>query len=222
MRDFFSMDGAVFQFLSKMADMLILNILFIICCLPVFTIGAAVTALFYVTLKMKDGEEGYVYKSFFRSFKQNFRQSTVIWLILLVLALIMGMDFNLIKAMEGNMHQVMLILLCMGVVIWLMIFLYVFPLQARFYNTIRGTFRNAILLALASFPKTFCMMAVLVGSVLLTFLTQATFMYGFLIWFMFGFAVIAWINSQFLYGTFQKIMPKEEAEGTEKSDNKEQ
>lgn len=215
MRDFFSMDGGVFRGLSKMADMLILNVLFIICCLPVITIGASVTALFYVTLKMKDQEEGYIYKSFFRSFKQNFRQSTVIWLILLAVALIMGLDVYLVKAMEGTMNQVMQILLWVGALIWLMIFLYVFPLQARFYNTIRGTFRNAVLLSLASFPKTFCMMAVMVLAVLLTVVTPTAFVYGSLIWFLFGFAVIAWINSQLLYGTFQKIMPKEETEDGE-------
>ena len=72
MRDFFSMDGTLFRFLSKVADIMILNLLFILCCLPVVTIGAAVTALSYVTLKMKDQEEGYIWKSFFQSFKQNF------------------------------------------------------------------------------------------------------------------------------------------------------
>ena len=71
------------RFLSKVADMIILNILFLITCIPIFTIGASMTALYYVTLRMVSGEEGPVSKDYFRSFKQNFRQATVIWLILM-------------------------------------------------------------------------------------------------------------------------------------------
>ena len=93
MRALFDMDNAFFRGMSKVADLCILNVVFLICCIPVFTIGAATTALSYVTLKMKDGEEGYILKSFFKSFRQNFKQSTVIWLLMVLIGLVLGLDF---------------------------------------------------------------------------------------------------------------------------------
>ena len=164
MRDFFSMDGTLFRFLSKVADIMILNLLFILCCLPVVTIGAAVTALSYVTLKMKDQEEGYIWRSFFQSFKQNFGQATVIWLIMLVLGAVLGVDLWLTGAMQGNLQLLMRVCVGAGILVWLMVFLYVFPLQSRFYNTIGITMKNALLLAIGNFPRTACMILVMIGA----------------------------------------------------------
>ena len=218
MRDLFSMDGTLFRFLSKVADMMILNLLFILCCLPVVTIGASATALSYVSLKMKDQEEGYIWKSFFRSFKQNFGQATVIWLIMLVLGAVLGVDLWLTGAMQGNMQLMMRVCVGAGILVWVMVFLYVFPLQSRFYNTIGTTMKNALLLAIGNFPKTACMILVLIGAAVLTFWDNMTFWYGILVWLMFGFAVIAWINSRFLYGIFAKITPGEEADANDQAD----
>lgn len=213
MRDFFSMDGTLFRFLSKVADIMILNLLFILCCLPVVTIGAAVTALSYVTLKMKDQEEGYIWKSFFQSFKQNFGQATVIWLIMLALGAVLRVDLWLTGAMHGNLQLLMRVCVGAGILVWLMVFLYVFPLQSRFYNTIGMTMKNALLLAIGNFPRTACMILVMIGAAVLTVWNNMTFWYGILVWLMFGFAAIAWINSQLLYGIFAKLMPEEAAAG---------
>lgn len=212
MNNLFNMDGPLFRFLSKVADLMILNIVFLICCIPIVTIGASITALSYVTLKMQDGEEGYVFRTFLRSFRQNIKQSTVIWLFMLLLAAVMVLDFSIIANMEGTMSMVMKVLVGMGALIWLMIFVYVFPLQARFYNTIKATIQNAVLLSIANFPKTFCMMAVTVIAFFATIWNSYTIWYGLLIWILLGFALISWINSHFLYGIFKKLMPAEEEE----------
>ena len=212
MNNLFNMDGPLFRFLSKVADLMILNIIFLISCIPIVTIGASITALSYVTLKMKDGEEGYVFKTFFRSFRENFKQATLIWLMMLVLAVVMAVDFLIIGNMEGTMSMVMKVLVGMGALIWLMEFTYVFPLQSRFYNTIKGTLQNALLLAIANFPKTFCMMAVTIFAVLATLWNSYTVWYGLLVWILLGFAVISWINSHFLHGIFKKLMPAQEEE----------
>ena len=71
-------EGSPFQgFLNKVTDLLILNLVTLLLCLPVITAGAALTAMHYVLLKMVRGEEGYIVKSFFRAFKREFRQATV-------------------------------------------------------------------------------------------------------------------------------------------------
>lgn len=215
MGEFFSMDGSVFRFLSKVADLMVLNLLFLVCCIPIVTAGASFTALAYVTLKMKDQEEGYVWKSFLRSFRQNFRQSTAIWLLLLALAALLWADFRISSVMEGTGGQAVRILAGAGGLVWFMVFLYVFPLQARFYNTIGGILRNALLLALGNFPRTLAMMLVTGAAACITFFNGYTLWYGLLFWILLGFALLAWLNSHLLYGAFLKIMPSRE-EGTEK------
>ena len=88
---FFNIDSPIMVGLNKLADLIWLNILTFICCIPIITVGASITALNYVALKMVRNEEGYVTRSFFKSFKQNFKQATIIWLImLLVAAIIIG------------------------------------------------------------------------------------------------------------------------------------
>ena len=72
----FSLDSPLFSFLNKVADLILLNILTMICCLPIITIGASMTALHYVVLKMVRDEESYIVRSYFKSFRQNFKQAT--------------------------------------------------------------------------------------------------------------------------------------------------
>ena len=83
---FFNMDNKFFVFMGRIADLCMLNILCIVCCIPVITAGASLTALYYVTMKMVRNEESYIFRSFFKSFKQNFKQATVINLIMLAAA----------------------------------------------------------------------------------------------------------------------------------------
>ena len=87
MNRFFNMDNKFFVFMGRVADLLLLNFLCILCCIPVVTAGASITALYYVTLKMARDEESYIARSFFRSFKQNFKQATIINIIMLCLSI---------------------------------------------------------------------------------------------------------------------------------------
>ena len=76
---FFNLDSPVMVALTKMADLIIVNLLAFFCCLPIITVGASMTALHYVVLKIVRDEECYIVKSFFKSFKENFKQATVIY-----------------------------------------------------------------------------------------------------------------------------------------------
>ena len=95
---FFNLDSPVMVALTKMADLIIVNLLAFFCCLPIITVGASMTALHYVVLKIVRDEECYIVKSFFKSFKENFRQATVIWLIEVLLIIIFAADFWIITA----------------------------------------------------------------------------------------------------------------------------
>ena len=85
----FDMNNTFFRFMSKVADLCILNIICVICCIPVITAGASITAMYYVTLKMVRNEDAYIVRSFFKSFKQNFKQATIINLIMLLIGVVL-------------------------------------------------------------------------------------------------------------------------------------
>ena len=105
----FNMDNKFFTVMGRVADLIMLNVVFLICCLPIVTIGASLTALHYVTLKMTRNEESYIIRSFFKSFKQNFKQATVINLIMLAVAAILYMDLRIVGNIGGTMSQVLYI-----------------------------------------------------------------------------------------------------------------
>jgi uncharacterized membrane protein YesL len=123
----FNMDNKFFTVMGRVADLIMLNVVCLICCLPIVTIGASLTALHYVTLKMARNEESYIIRSFFKSFKQNFKQATIINLIMLVIAAILYMDLNIVPNLGGTMSQVLYILFIAFGIIYLMVFLYIYP-----------------------------------------------------------------------------------------------
>lgn len=90
----FNYDNPVWRFVGKLGDLILLNILWIICSIPIFTIGASTTAVYYVTLKLVRDDDGYTIKSFFRSFKENFKQATALWLMFLVTGLVLLFDLR--------------------------------------------------------------------------------------------------------------------------------
>ncbi|MBN2947221.1 MAG: YesL family protein [Blautia sp.] len=208
---FFSMDNKFFTFMGKVADLFILNILCLICCIPIVTAGASITAMFYVTMKMVKNEEAYIIKSFFKSFKQNFKQATVINLIMLVLAVILYVDMSIVKQMGQPLGQIMNIIFLAFSVLYVMVFLYIYPVLAKFYNSTRNTFINAVLMSVRHLPYTVLMAAVCACPIILvsfapTFRMQATIA---LICLVIGGAVVAYCNSFFLDKIFQNYIPED-------------
>lgn len=92
MNNLLSLDGPIMQLINKIVYSVYLNILWFICCIPIVTVGASTTALFYVTLKIARNEEGHITKAFFRSFRENLKQGTLIWMILLAFRIILGIN----------------------------------------------------------------------------------------------------------------------------------
>ncbi len=100
----FNIDSPVMRFLGKVADLMILNLVTLVCCIPIVTIGASLTAMHYVLLKMVRDRECYIVRSFFKSFKANFKQATVIWLIILLVLVIFAADLRIINASGSEEH----------------------------------------------------------------------------------------------------------------------
>ncbi len=154
MKKFFDMHGKVFNALTKLANLLWLNILTVICCIPVVTAGASLTAMYNVTMAMTRDEESYITKSFFKAFKSNFLQATAMWLIVLAGVVVLLLDIHIVGNYLPQFASIMLIPMCAIFLILVAIYLYAFPLQAFFNNTIRGTLGNSLKLAVAHLPYT--------------------------------------------------------------------
>ena len=199
--------------MSKVADLCILNIICVICCIPVITAGASITAMYYVTLKMVRNEDAYIVRSFFKSFKQNFKQATIINLIMLLIGVVLYIDLNVSKAMQGGAGQIFQVIFMAFVLIYFILFLYVYPVLARFYNTIKNTIKNALFMAVRHLPYTVVMVLIAACPLLLllvkSYQIQSTL---FVLFLLMGFALIAYCNSFFLVKIFDNYMPKEEDE----------
>ncbi len=209
----FNFEGPVFTFLSRLADLFWLNLLFIVCCIPVITIGAATTALYYVTLKMAKDEEGYITRSYFKSFKENFKQATVIWIGFLVVGMIMITDLRIVNG--GNTAEIlsipalgnviMVAVFLMGIVI-LMVGTYIFPILAQFDNTIKNTAKNAFLISIRHLPYTIAMLVITAIPVVLIWFFPALFILVLIM-----FSATAYFNSKLFNKIFVLYMPKEDS-----------
>lgn len=154
MGNFFNPEGSIMKALSRIADLAILNVLWLICCVPVVTAGAATTALFSVTLKMVKNEESYIFREYMKALRRNFKQSTIIWVILLAAMLVLGTDYYIMCQWDSQLRYPMLTVIILAGLVLLFVELYIFPLVAKFENTIKEYFKNAALMSVRHLPYT--------------------------------------------------------------------
>lgn len=224
MNNLFNPDNKFFAFMTKVANLIILNILCLICCLPIVTLGASVTALYYMTMKMVRNEETYIVKGFFHSFRQNLKQSIVINLIMLLLGLLLIFDFYFARKMSGTgtFYTVLGYVFLFLMLLYAMVLTYIYPMLAKFYNSVGRTFKNALLLSIRHLPQTLLMIAIAVIPPLAMIYGSAQFFSTMLmIYALLGFAVIAYINSTFLVKIFDKYIPQEETPESSEDANRE-
>ena len=212
MGSFFNMDNPFFRFMGRVADLMILNLIFIVCCIPVVTIGPAITAMYYTTLKMVRNEESYIVKGFFHSFKQNLKQGIFINLILLAVGVFLFLDLRIVVGnFQGFAGKAMYVVIWLGIVLYAMIFVYIYPLLSRFYNTIRNTFINAILISIRHLPKTVLLILLTLCPILIFFIPQAMISSLLILLFILvGFATLAYAKSMILVKILDNYMPPEE------------
>lgn len=127
----FSYDNPVWRFMGRVADVFVLSMLWALCSLPVITMGASNSALYYVTLKMARGHEGYLIKSYMKAFRDNFRQATILWILMLAAGFFLVADMYWMYGQESR-AAVFLFWLCATLaILYLFVAVMIFPLQAR-------------------------------------------------------------------------------------------
>lgn len=204
MGDFFRYDNKLMLVLEKIVSVFYVSILWMFACIPVFTIGAATTAMYYTVNKVLRHDRGYIWREFWGAFRSNFKQSTVIWLITMAFSALMCLDTYIMwnYAQAGAAYGNLYVIFVIALVVTVMWAIYVFPYVARFANTTKEIMKNAMLIAVANLPKTLAMFAILVIGVFLVYL------FGILIFVIPS--LCCWMINCILEGIFRKYMTEEE------------
>lgn len=197
----FDLDSPLVSVLNKVADLMWLNILTMICCIPIITAGASLTAMHYMALKIVRNEECYITKGFFKSFKENFKQGTVIWLLLLLAVGVIAGDFYIITKAEMEINNIIKIIIMAAAILVLFTATFVFPVLAKFENTIKRTLKNAFIMSILQFPKTILMIVLNVVPII-----AGAFIFQIIpIVFLFGLSGPAWVGAMLYNKFFQKL-----------------
>lgn len=163
MGELFNLDNKFFQGINKIIDCVCLSFLWLLLCIPVVTAGAATTALYYTVNKVIRNNRSYIWKEFWHAFRTNFKQSTLVWLILIFIYAIMGIDcyimFQFAKA--GVSYGSLYIVFAMLMLIVTMWANYLFPYMARFENTLKAVLKNCVIMALLNLGKSFVLLVLL-------------------------------------------------------------
>lgn len=198
MNQIFDYDSPVLQVLNRFASLVVLNLLCLCTSIPIFTIGASVTALYDVVFRMDGDWEHKNTAAFFRAFRKNFRQSTLLWLLFLLLMIASIVNAMIFSNMGGTVGFLLFLLSLAVLCNSLLILGYVFPLLSQFENTVGNTLKNAALLSIANLPRTLLMAVLNCFPWVLIFMhLYAFFRLGFL-WLTLYFAAAAYVNSRLL------------------------
>ena len=207
----FNLDSPVMVFLSKVANLMILNVLTIICCIPIFTAGAAITALYYVTIKMARGDDPYIIKGYFKSFKENFKQATALFFIYLAAGAFLAGDFFLGGRAGNSFGQLMQGVAAILFVPYFLSFLYVFGVQAKFVNPVKATIRYSFFVAMRNM-KTTIQLAILM--ILFVWVNTTTLLANFLT-LIYGIGLMGYFFGMYYKHTFAKYIEAAEEDSAD-------
>ena len=168
----FNFDNKLFVALGKVVDCAILSVLWLVCCLPVITIGVSSTALYYTVHKSIRGNRGYTTKNFFHAFKDNFKPATLSWIVALAVQIILAMDAYITWQVlqTGNNMGAFFYFFLILIAFWIGCVIYTFAYIARFENTVKITLKNAILMELRHLPWSLLIIILLLLAIFLTWL----------------------------------------------------
>lgn len=223
MRRFFDMDSPMMRGLIRFTDLIILNLLTLVCCIPIFTIGAAVSALYGAVGRMQR-DEGHTFANYFECFKTNFRKGTCLWLIMLPILglLILALGYYTGENLPAKLSGILGIVVVIGIVIWAMVLAWVFPLQSRFENTVKATLRNALICAFAFLWRTIPAAALNLLPYVIFLVYPPAFFPLCIAWVLFYFSLAASLNLRLLNKPFAILAPETSEEAEENEDDEEE
>lgn len=199
MNKIFDQNSPFWKAMGRVFDVFVLNILWLLCCLPVFTIGPATTALFYSLFGIIRGDGGYVSRDFFKSFKQNFKQGVKLGVPMTLLGLFLAADMYLCYHSGRGIYSFFLFFFIVIFVLWVAVTLYAFPLLSKFERTNKEILIWAFTLCIKHFPKTIYMMFTLLVALWFCHLAPGLILIAF--------GLVAEIHASTLVNVFAPYLP---------------
>ena len=150
----FHPDNPVMRFLSRIFDLILLNLLFIFSCIPIITIGAALSAIYQILFKIIDKKDPYIFKGYIKAFRENFKPATLIWILTVLAGAGIYLALFAINAKSGQSLELL------QIPIWILVFIivsvatYAFPLLSRYQCGIKQLIINAFVLSIGNIPAT--------------------------------------------------------------------
>ncbi len=206
MKNLFGQDGPVMRALTDLSTLVFLNILTALCCIPVVTAGAALAAMHYVIMEMIEDRGGYLVPEYIKRFKENLKNATPVWLILLAAGAFLYADYRIISGGQTGLPKAMLIPIYAGMFVLAAVYVYVIPLTAKFVYSTGAAFRNAAILAAAYFPRTILM--VIISAVMPALLLNVTRLLP--LFFLLALSLPAYFCALLYMPVFKKMIGKNE------------
>lgn len=207
MDEFFNPDGKFFRVMEKVLELIKLNALWVLFSLPVITAGASTYAMFVVAGQIADGEEGYIWKSFWKAFRYNWKKASLLWGATGAIGVGLALDYRFWSVLESPVSGVMKGFTIALIITYLVGAVYVFPLSARMECSVKTTFRNSWFLGMKYLPRTLLMLVWIVLEVFAVRLWALALLLGMLL----GVSGMAWIIEIHM----KKIFGKENIIGVE-------
>ncbi len=211
MNALFSPDSHFMRFMSRLTDLMLLNLLFLLTSLPVITIGASSTAMYTVCFRMGTDREGRLAGDYFRSFRAEFKSSTALWLLMLLFLSGCAASTALFYRLSAPLHYAFIPCAALTLLA-LMLSGYIFPLQSRFENTPRAVLKNALLLSVAHFPRSLIITFINTLPLFLLLLAPIFFLRSGFLWIALYFSAGAYCVSKLLGKVFAPYLTHEEDE----------
>lgn len=194
----FNIESPFFQFMNTLATFIGLNVLFLILCLPIITIGPALKALYTVTMQEARKDHKAIFNAFFGAFKENFFSSAGTFLLYLGLALVFLFNAFFWGGQGSIIGTIFLIVFILALIVLALSFLYIFPLMARFDNDLRQTVKNSIFIPLLHSKETLGIVAIQIATLTLCVFVPQMKIFMILL----GFSFIALCNSYLFIRVF--------------------
>lgn len=205
MRTFFDSDSWFMQLISRFSSLVVLNLVFLCTCIPIFTVGAALTALYDVVFRMDTEREGKLISAYFRAFAANFKQSTPIWLLFLLIIAASCVNAVVFSNWGNAAGHVLFVIAVVILINTLLVLGYTFPLLSQFDNTKFNTLKNALLLSTANLPRTLVIAVINCFPWALMIVNFYAFIQLSFLWLVLYFAAAAYFNSRVLKAVFDPL-----------------
>lgn len=204
MKNLFNPENPVIKFLSHFYDLMVLNFFFIITSLPVFTIGASVCAAYHITLKLVEGEDPYIIKTYFKSFRENFKQATLLWIPILFAIAFFSADLFIIYNVIDKKYDFLQFPVWIIIFVIVSLMIYAFPLLSSYECSTKQLLKNAVLLSLANVPTTVFIVVLHLGVLYIASTSGRNLVIVGSLALFFGFSAFMYFCSLFLLRIFKK------------------